>query len=297
MSTLKNEEVFVPVEDGYKVWTQSIGGGDLNDRPALLVLHGGPGMAHDYLENLSALASDAQKVVFYDQLGCGQSDAPDDSKRWQVSRFVKEVDFVRNALGLDDVVILGQSWGGMLTIEYLLTKPKGVKGAILSNSLSSAQLMDAEVQRLKSELPKTVLEIIERHEKSGTTQSDEYQKSIVEFYQRHILRINPFPIQVMEALASTNQVYETMWGSNEFTLIGNLKYWDRTSDLGKIDLPIKIISGEFDESTPKVNQVLKQGLKNSDWVMMPGCSHLPNYESPTDYMKIIQDFLDQLSNK
>lgn len=280
--TISVTETFIKVEDGYKVWTKSIGGSSKNARIPLLVLHGGPGMAHDYLDNLEALASDTQKVVFYDQLGCGRSDTPNDPRRWKVPRFVNEVDFVRYALHLDEVVILGQSWGGMLALEYFLTQPKGVRGGILSNSLSSAPLMSAEIQRLL-------------HELLGA-QSSPDENTVMDFYSRHILRLQPFPKKILEKMEQTNQVYETMWGKNEFTVTGNLKDWVRTSDLPRIKLPIQIISGEFDEATPTVNQVLKEGLSNSEWTLMPGCSHLPNLEKPEEYMTIIQRFLDRLNS-
>lgn len=280
--TISVTETFIKVEDGYKVWTKSIGGSSKNARIPLLVLHGGPGMAHDYLDNLEALASDTQKVVFYDQLGCGRSDTPNDPRRWKVPRFVNEVDFVRYALHLDEVVILGQSWGGMLALEYFLTQPKGVRGGILSNSLSSAPLMSAEIQRLL-------------HELLGA-QSSPDENTVMDFYSRHILRLQPFPKKILEKMEQTNQVYETMWGKNEFTVTGNLKDWVRTSDLPRIKLPIQIIFGEFDEATPTVNQVLKEGLSNSEWTLMPGCSHLPNLEKPEEYMTIIQRFLDRLNS-
>lgn len=278
--TISAAEAFINVEDGYKVWTKSSGGSSKNARTPLLVLHGGPGMAHDYLDNLEALASDTQKVVFYDQLGCGRSDTPNDPQRWKVPRFVTEVDFVRNALHLDEVVILGQSWGGMLALEYFLTQPKGVQGGILSNSLSSAPLLSEEIQRLLREL-------------LGAKSSPD-ENTVMDFYSRHILRLQPFPKKILQKMEETNQVYETMWGKNEFTVTGNLKDWDRTSDLPRIKLPIQIISGEFDESTPTVNQVLKEGLSHSEWSLMPGCSHLPNLEKPEEYMAIIQQFLDRL---
>lgn len=290
------KESFVEVEDSYRIWTKSFGGGATNERPPLLVLHGGPGMAHDYLENLAALASDTQKVIFYDQLGCGRSDAPNDPERWKIPRFVTEIDTVRQACSLDEVVILGQSWGGMLALEYFLTNPAGVKGGILSNSLSSAPLMTAEIQRLVSELPQTsAAKSHGQSDRDATGESPPDQKTLAAFYGRHILRLHPFPKKILEKMESTNQVYEVMWGKNEFSVTGNLRDWDRTNDLGTIKLPIQIISGEFDEATPKVNQVLHEGLTNSEWTLMPGCSHLPNFENPSAYQSIIQGFLDRIN--
>lgn len=295
MKTIKTES-YVEVEDGYKVWTQSIGGGAPYERPPLLVLHGGPGMGHDYLDNLEALASDRQKIVFYDQLGCGRSDAPDDPNRWKFPRFIAEIESVRKSLGLDKVVIYGQSWGGMLAIEYFLTQPKGVIGGILSNALSSAPEFSDEIQRLVSALTLKKSSTLEQAAQGEVDQASHDQEILFNFYSQHVLRLQPFPKHILEKMVATNQVYEVMWGKNEFTVTGNLKDWDRSKELSAIKLPIQIISGEFDESTPKVNEVLHRGLIDSTWVMMPGCSHLPNFENPNEYFAIIQNFLDRLNH-
>jgi len=292
---VSNIETFVAVEDRYRVWAKVLGGGAQVQRPALLVLHGGPGFAHDYLDNLSELATASQKVVFYDQLGCGRSDAPDDPGRWQLPRFVKEVDRVRQSLDLKEVVILGQSWGGMLAIEYMLTKPSGVVGLVLSNTLASATLWAEELKRLTHELPEPHLSAIKAAESGRDIDPQGYERAVLAFSSRHLLRMDPLPPMIVQALQSTNPVYEVMWGKSEFSVSGNLKSWDRTQELGQISVPVQIISGEFDESTPKQNEVLHQGLKNSTWTLMPGCSHLSNLENPKEYLSIIQRFLDDLS--
>jgi len=294
MATVSSVETFVAVEDQYRVWAKVFGGGSEVQRPALLVLHGGPGFAHDYLDNLSELATASQKIVFYDQLGCGRSDCPDDPDRWRLPRFVKEIDYVRQALDLEDVVILGQSWGGMLAIEYMLTKPAGVRGLVLSNTLASAALWAEELFRLTRELPASHLAAIKAAEGGGAVDPQSYQRAVLAFSNRHLLRMDPLPPMLVEALQSVSQVYEVMWGKSEFSVSGNLKSWDRTQDLREIDVPVQIISGEFDESTPKQNEVLHQGLKNSTWTLMPGCSHLSNLENPQEYLSIIQTFLDKL---
>ncbi len=287
-------ESCVVVEDGLNVWTRIVGGGAQHQRPALLVLHGGPGIGHDYLENLSELANEHQRVVFYDQLGCGRSDQPKEAERWVIGRFVREVDAVRRALGLDSVVVLGQSWGGMLAIEYLLTKPAGVHGAILSSALSSAPLMTSELTRLKQALPEQTLSTLLFHEKNGSTDSAEYKEATAQFYRRHVLRVDPLPAVVLDAIGDIHPVYEVMWGKNEFSVTGNLKHWDRTAELDQIDCPTLIISGEFDESTPKINQVLNDGIRGSVWKQMAGCSHLCHLEDPGRYLSIVRTFLDEI---
>lgn len=287
-------ETFIAVEDGYQVWTESIGGGASRDKPALLVLHGGPGIGSDYLRNLCTLASPEQRVVFYDQLGCGRSDKPNDPAYWTMPRFVREVDYVRDALQLDRIVLFGQSWGGMLAIEYLLQQPQGVCGAILSNTLASAPLWRQELDRLKHELPAEHQAAIEAAQASGQINDAPYQSAVAAFYRRHVLRLDSYPEAVVRALETPNPVYETMWGSNEFSVTGNLQSWDRIKDLHRINTPIKLISGQFDESTPKQNQAMLDELPNASWTLMAGCSHLANLENPEHYCSTVQSLLNEL---
>lgn len=291
---LATEDRFIPVEDGFQVWTRSLGGGAPDERPPLLILHGGPGAPHDYLSNLAALASPTQRVVFYDQLGCGRSDCPDDPERWQLPRFVSEIDYVRNALGLDRLVLLGQSWGGMLALEYVLTQPSGVAGAILANTTASSPLFAREAQRLCSLLPSDVQATIARHEADGTTGSPDYQAAMGVFYARHVIRVHPMPDFVQHSFDRIGQPYALMWGPSEFHFTGNLKDWDRTSRLNEIDVPILIISGEHDEFTPVVNQPMKDGIRGARWVLLDGCSHLSHVEQPDAFMEAVRDFLATL---
>ena len=284
---------FIDVEDGFRVWTRSLGGDAADAAPPLLVLHGGPGVPHDYLENLEALASPRQKVVFYDQLGCGRSDRPDAPARWQLPRFVAEIDRVRDGLGLDRVVLLGQSWGGMLAIEYLLGRPSGVAGLILSNSTASAPLFAAEARRLLTLLPAEIQETVRRCEVEQAFESADYQAAMMAFYVRHVIRV-PMPAFVARSFAAVGQPYFVMWGKSEFTVTGNLRTWDRTGRLGEIALPVLLISGEHDESTPLVNQRLKDGLPDARWHLLQGCSHLSHVEAPETYFGLVKGFLDSL---
>lgn len=181
--SIRVQEGFVPV-DGYRVWYRIVGGGSYHEGFPLLVLHGGPGVPHDYLENLEALASETRPVVFYDQLGCGNSDHPDDPSLCRVSRLADELATVRRELGLDQVHILGQSWGGMLAIEYALRQPEGLLSLVLANTLSSMPMWIAEANRLRAELPPEVNATLLRHEEAGTTDDLAYQDAMNVFYAR-----------------------------------------------------------------------------------------------------------------
>ena len=288
-----DQEGFITVEDGYRVWYRSVGGGEHEGIP-LLLLHGGPGFPHDYLENLAALATEQRRVIFYDQLGCGRSDKPDDLSRWQVPRFVTELATVRRELGLERVHILGQSWGGMLAIEYALTQPKGLTSLILSNTASSMPLWIAEANRLRAELPPDVNATLLRHEEAGTTDDPAYQEAMMVFYSRHVIRV-PMPDYVQRAFDTYSQaVYYTMNGPSEFHVIGTIKDWDRTDRLGEISVPTLILSGRYDESTPIINEILHKGIAGSEWVVFENSSHLSHVEEAELYMQTVQAFLQRV---
>ena len=293
--SVREKEGYVPV-DGYRVWYRSVGGGEGEHTP-LLILHGGPGVPHDYLENLEALASDTQRVIFYDQLGCGRSDQPADTSLWRVERFVEELATVRRELGLDSVHILGQSWGGMLAIEYALTQPQGLASLILSNTTSSIPLWVAEANRLRSELPPEVNDALSRHEAAGTTDDQEYQDAMQVFYDRHVIRVKPMPEYVQRALDNTGFVYAYMNGPSEFHVIGVIKDWDRTDRLSEIHVPTLILSGRYDEATPAINTILHKGIAGSEWILFENSSHLSHVEEPELYMQTVRAFLDRVEGR
>ncbi len=288
-----DQEGFLPVGD-YKIWYRRIGG-DHPRYPPLLVLHGGPGALHNYLLNLKELASEDRQVIFYDQLGCGNSDIPDDLSLWRVERFVEELGQVINGLGLEKFHLLGQSWGGMLAQEYALTQPGNIESLILANTLSSIPLWVAEANRLRQELPPQIQATLLKHEEARTTSSEEYQTAMLTYYERHVCRV-PWPDFVAYSFEHTNDgpVYLYMNGPSEFHVTGVIKDWDITGRLGEIKLPCLIISGRFDESTPVINEVLHQGIKNSEWVVLENSSHLAHVEEPELYFSSVRRFLSKV---
>lgn len=294
MSLLKREG-YIPV-DGYRVWFRMVGGGAEHERVPLLILHGGPGAPHDYLENLQDLASHERRVIFYDQLGCGRSDQPDDPALCVVSRFADEVETVRRALGLERVHILGQSWGGMLAQEYALRQPAGLVSLILANTTSSAPLWVAEANRLRQGLPPEVNAALLRHEQSGTTDSQEYLDAVQAFYDRHVCRIRPLPDFVQRSFDQIGFVYNYMNGPSEFHIIGVIKDWDVTGRLFEIRAPTLIISGLYDESTPRQNEILHKGIASSEWLLLENSSHLAHVEEPERYMQAVQEFLRRVED-
>jgi proline-specific peptidase len=288
---------YIPVVNDYRVWFRSVGGGAEHEAIPLLVLHGGPGCPHDYLENLSALASERRRVIFYDQLGCGNSDLPDDTSLWTVERFTDEIDVVRKALKLEQVHVLGQSCGGMLGIEYAIRQPRGLVSLILADSMPSMVLWVEEANRLRAELPPEVNATLLRHEQAGTTDSPEYRAAVEVFNRRHVCRLETKPEFVQRANAKTGFIYQYMNGPSEFHVIGVIKDWDRTDRLGDIQAPTLILSGKYDESTPLLNEILHRGIPDSQWVIFEQSAHLPHVEEEERFMRVVAAFLEQVESR
>jgi len=286
-------EGYVPFR-GFKVWYRSFGA----DRPGklpILCLHGGPGAPHDYLEPLAELARTGRRVFFYDQLGCGRSDQPSDPSLWRVPLFVEEVGVVRKALGLERVHILGQSWGGMLAMEYALTQPAGLASIMVANSPASMIQWVAEANRLRAELPADVQQTLLRHEAAGTTDSPAHRDAVMVFYRRHLCRLDPWPECLLRSFARLrHEVYHTMNGPSEFYVIGNLKDWNIIPRLGEIRVPTLVLSGRYDEATPLVAETIQRGIPGSEWVLFDASAHSPHLEEPQRYLAVVERFLDKV---
>ena len=245
----------------------------------LLVLHGGPGGTHLPLTALAPLAEQGRRVVFFDQLGSGESSRPDDPSLWTVETFVEQVQSVRDGLGLQRIHLFGSSWGGMLALEYALTEPGGLASLILNSTPTSAPRWAVETLRLHDELPPGL---------------DDKQAE-KEFKRRHICRLDPEPEVLGRAREQFGaQVYETMWGPNEFTVTGTLKEWDVIDRLGELDVPTLVTSGRHDECTPALVEPLARGIRGAQWVLFEESAHMPYLEEPERYLEVVGGFLDRV---
>ena len=262
----------------------------------LLLLHGGPGACHDYLESLAAMSATGRRVIFYDQQGCGNSDQPDDPARWTVDFYRAEVDAVRIALGLERCHILGQSWGGMLLMEYLVGRPSGVVSATVASSPASMPRWMAETGAQRAMLPADVIATLDRHEAAGTWDDPEYAVAVDVYYARHLCRVVPMPEFVQRSFAKLNrnpQVYRTMNGPTEFHVVGTLRDWEILSRLDRvpIEVPILLTSGRHDEATPPQVAAIAEHVPHAEWVVFEQSGHLAHAEEPDRYMAVLGDFM------
>ena len=296
----------VPVREGtipfkgYETWYRIVGEREEPGKLPLLLLHGGPGAAHDYLEALDAMAGTGRRVIYYDQLGCGKSAIPESRpEMWTVDLFLEEVGFVRVALGLERSHILGQSWGGMLGMEYALTQPAGLESLTIASSPASMIQWVEEANRLRGDLPPEVQDSLLRHEAAGSYDAPEYVDAVNVFYARHVCR-DPVPEYVQRtyaAIAANPEVYHTMNGPSEFHVIGTLKSWDVIPRLGEIRVPTLVTSGRNDEATPLIAETVHHGIPGSEWVVFENSSHMAHAEEPEAYMAVLDDFLTRVEQQ
>jgi proline-specific peptidase len=291
-STLPDHEGFIHFR-GHRTWYRSIGS-DTPGRLPLVLLHGGPGATHQYLQPLDVLAQTGRRVIFYDQIGCGRSDHPTDPAFYDVRTFVDELDALRTQLELPDVHVLGQSWGGMLAMEYALTHPAGLRSIIVADSPASMSLWVSEANRLRAELPPEVEHTLREHEAAGTTTDPAYLAASEVFYRRHVCRLAEWPACVNDAfasLASDGFVYNVMNGPSEFHCIGTLKEWDITARLPEIDVPTLLLSGRYDEATPAIVGAIHARIRGSEWIVFDESSHMPHVEEPAAFNAAVRGFL------
>ncbi len=281
-------------------WTWYRVVGDLGDAgPApLVLLHGGPGVPHDYLEPLSALNElTGRACVFYDQLGCGRSEHQPEApkEQWTPELFCRELALLLDHLQISDRYhVLGQSWGGMLVMEHALRQPAGLRSIVVANSPASIPLWVEETGRLRQLLPADVQDALDRNEAAGTTDSEEYRQAVMRFYERHLCRIVPFPEPLQRSFDLLDEdptVYHTMNGPSEFHVVGSLRPWDITARLNEIRVPALVVSGEYDEATPAVVRPLVEGLSDARWELLPEASHSTHLEQPERFRELVAEFL------
>jgi len=271
---------------------------DDRDAPApVIVLHGGPGAAHDYLLSLTDLARDGRAVVHYDQLGNGRSThfPGRDGDFWTVDLFVRELHNLVDALGVSARHhVLGQSWGGFLAQEYAFTRPRGLRSLVLADTAASFPDFVAEANRLRADLPPDVEATLRRHEENGSTGDPEYAEACLVFYRRHVCRLDPWPPELEEGFAWIERdptVYHTMNGPSEFHVVGSIKDWQAKDRLPSIDVPTLLVSGRYDEATPALQETLRDGIRGAEWVLFDESSHTPHLEERERYMQVVGDWL------
>ena len=285
----------------FSVWTKRVGN---NSDLKVLLLHGGPGATHEYLEACdSYLPAAGIEYYYYDQLGSGFSDQPDEPSLWQLDRFVDEVEQVRAALGLgpDNFVLYGQSWGGLLAIEYALAHQEQLRALVISNMMASAPAYTAYAEQvLLPAMDQAALAEIRAIEASGDTENPRYMELLVpHYYERHVLRMpgEEWPDPVQRAFAHINpKIYVPMQGPSELGMSAEaqLASWERVGDLPRIEVPTLVIGARYDTMDPAHMEEMAGLLPRGRYLHCPEGSHLAMYDDQQTYFTGLIDFLGTL---
>jgi len=298
MADMTIKEGFAPFGD-YQTWYRITGDLHSPDTP-LVILHGGPGCTHDYVDSFKDIASTGRAVIHYDQLGNGKSTHLREVKRdfWTVDLFLSELDNLLEHLGIENnYALLGQSWGGMLASEHAVRQPEGLKALIIANSPADMHTWVSEANRLREDLPAEVQAALLKHEKAETLKDPEYLKASRVFYDRHVCRITPWPEEVkrtFDAIDADPTVYHAMNGPTEFHVIGTMKDWTIVNRLKLISVPALLISGKYDEATPLVVKPYVDNVPDISWSVFEDSSHMPHAEERMACMGRVAGFLDTL---
>jgi len=281
----------VPVVGGkYKVWTKRLGSGPVK----VLLLHGGPGFSHEYLEALESFLPQAGiEMYYYDQLGCNNSDQPDDPSLWTLARYTEEVEEVRRGLGLEHFVLYGHSWGGILAMEYALNHQQHLRGLVISDMTAGIRSYLKRTGYIKSQLPPDTLVRLTVLEAKEDYDSPEYQQIMMEdLYPKMFCRVQPWPEPVSRAVRHANdKIYNLMQGKSEFLVTGNLKDWERWDRLHEIKVKALTIGAQYDEMDPEDMKKMASIMPNASYAFCPNGSHLCMWDDQQIYFKHLLDFL------
>lgn len=280
-------ENFVAVPGG-RIWYGIEGS---SEATPLLVIHGGPGTPHDYLVPHAALAGE-RPVIFYDQLGCGRSEQPDNPALWKLPRFVEELAALVAALKLERFHLLGHSWGSIVAVEYVLSRRDGVASLTLASPVLSFPRYAIHGAKLRASLPAETQAVLDRAEAEGDFESREAQRATMEYYSRYFCRLDPWPECLLETLLGFGrQTYETMQGPTEFVVTGNMRLYDCTARLASIAVPTLVTCGRHDLCDPAAVLADQRAIPGSEFAIFERSSHLPHLEEEEAYLKTLQGFL------
>lgn len=281
----------VPVVGGrYKVWTKRVGDGALK----VLLLHGGPGFSHEYLEAMESFLPQAGiEFYYYDQLGVNNSDQPNDPSLWTLPRYVREVEEVRRGLGLEDFVLFGHSWGGMLALEYALSYQQHLRALVISNMTAGIASYLRRTAALKLQLPPPVLARLRALEKRGAYDSPAYDEIMMnDLYPKMICRTHPWPEPVVRCFRHANTaIYNEMQGKSEFLVTGNLKGWERWDRLHEVHVPTLTIGSRYDEMDPADMKRMAGMFPAGRFAYCPNGSHLSMWDDQAVYFRQLLAFL------
>ena len=288
-------EGYMPFKE-YKTYYRIVGKKTGNKKP-LVLLHGGPGSTHNYFEVLDRLAEeDGRELVMYDQIGCGESYVDNRPDLWTAQTCNDELKAVREQPVLTEIHLLGQSWGGMLLLDYVCNHhPEGLKSLILSSTLPASWMWGIEQHRMIKELPQEMQDAIDKATSTGDYSDPAYVAAETEYMLRHAAGevTEDSPECLRRPVKKGGEAYIVGWGPNEYTPQGTLKDYDVTEQLKDIKEPSLVISGGNDLCTPYIAKYMYDRIPNSRWELFRTCRHMCFVEDNDKYVELMKEWLNQ----
>lgn len=290
----------IPIETPvgtFKVWTKRFG---TNPRIKVLLLHGGPAGTTEYMECFqSFFPQEGFEFYEYDQLGSYRSDQPTDSSLWDVHRFVEEVEQVRKAIGADknNFYLLGNSWGGILSMQYALKYQANIKGLIIANMMASCPKYGQYAEEVLSKQmdPKVLAEVKALEAKNDFANPRYMELLLPNFYNEHLCRLKEWPEPVNRAFAHTNQtIYVMMQGPSEFGIAGRLATWDVSDRLKEVTVPTLCIGAKYDTMDPEYMKWMSTQFPNGKYLYCPEGSHLAMWDDQKVFMDGVIKFIKEV---
>ena len=280
----------------YKTYYRIVGKKTGNKKP-LVLLHGGPGSTHNYFEVLDRLAEeDGRELVMYDQIGCGESYVENRPDLWTAETWIEELKALREHLGLTEMHLLGQSWGGMLLLDYVCNhKPEGLKSLILSSTLPASWMWGIEQHRMIKFLPQEMQDAIDKATSSGDYSDPAYVAAETEYMLRYAAGevTEDSPECLRRPVKKGGEAYVVGWGPNEFTPQGTLKDYDVTEQLKDIKEPTLVINGGNDLCTPYIAKYMYDRIPNAEWELFRECRHMCFVEDNDHYVELMKEWLNK----
>ncbi|MBR2835225.1 MAG: proline iminopeptidase-family hydrolase [Coriobacteriales bacterium] len=278
---------------GYKTYYKIVG--ELKDGMLpLVMLHGGPGSTHYYLEPYELMAqSYGRQLIFYDQIGCGHSSIPhQDDSFYSYELWEDELDVVREALGLGEIHLFGHSWGGMLAMMYTLRNDAGIKSLTVAASPANISTWLLEAKRLVGYLPQDMQDALWEAERTQHYDAPEAQAAYEEYYMRHVTgEYPPYSPCIQKSFDMTGECYMVMQGASEFVVTGKMRDFDVTADLPQLKVPTLLLSGTADEATPLVMKESFDRIPNCEWALISGGAHMGHVQYTKEYCEALENFL------
>ena len=291
---MKITEGYMPFE-GFKTYYRIVGEATEGKKP-LVLLHGGPGSTHNYFEVLDKVAKSGRQVIMYDQIGCGNSFVEGHPELFNADTWIRELIELRKHLGLEEIHLLGQSWGGMQAIWYAIEhKPKGIKSYILSSTLSSAKLWEKEQKRRISYMDEADQKALLDAVNTGDYSSKEYSDALDKFMEMYCAGkvTEDSPECLRRPKKSGSEAYIVGWGQNEFSPTGTLSGYEFTDRLNEIKEPCLITSGAIDLCSPYIAKTMYDRIPNSKWELFEYSRHMPFVEENDKYIEVLTKWLDE----